>query len=82
MARPKTKNLSIFEMLEKGNKIDYSEYSMKDLSETIQTIYKKYVEEKNRKISLKDLENIKKLCDKLGESVNELITTNNMNQIK
>ena len=76
MARPKSKNLTIFETLQKKESIDYSEYTYKQLGEAIEEIFNKYVEERDRKVSLKDLENVKKLCDKLGESVNKLISPN------
>lgn len=82
MARPKSKNLTIFEKLQKKESIDYSEYTYKQLGEAIEEIFNKYVEERDRKVSLKDLENVKKLCDKLGESVNKLISPNTLDSDK
>lgn len=76
MARPKTKNLTIFDKLEKNESIEYSEYSLNELSEAIQEIYNKYVEERDRKVSLKNLESIKKLSDKVSEAVEKLIVSN------
>lgn len=73
MPRTKTKNLTIFDRLEKKENIDYSEYSVKQLSEAIVDIYTKYDEERNRKISSTKLDSVKKLAAKLSASIEQLV---------
>lgn len=69
------KNLSIFEKLEANKTIDYSEYSVKQLSEVIEELYQKYIDEKKRKVSITDLKNAQKLAVKIATTLEKMIPT-------